>query len=71
MQRPSNPQSPLPPGNQAMLLDEVIAALRISESTAYRLRSQGVLRTIKLGHKLIRWVRADVEKLLAGQQRAA
>lgn len=49
--------------NELMKLDEVIATVRYSRPSIYRLMSEGKFpKPIRLGGRSVFWVRADIEE---------
>jgi excisionase family DNA binding protein len=57
------------PGNQPaerLTVPEMAAALAVDLSTAHRLIAEGVLRAVKLGRRLVRVPRADIDLIVAG-----
>jgi excisionase family DNA binding protein len=52
------------PPEEIMLVPEVAALMRVTDKTVYRLIETGKLRAYRLGDRVIRIKRADVEALL-------
>jgi excisionase family DNA binding protein len=52
------------PPEEIMLVPEVAALMRVTDKTVYRLIETGKLRAYRLGDRIIRIKRADVEALL-------
>ncbi|WP_458317864.1 helix-turn-helix domain-containing protein [Mycolicibacterium brisbanense] len=52
------------PQRALLSIPEAIAELRISRSQFYRIRSKGLIRTLKLGHRVL-VPRREIERLIA------
>jgi excisionase family DNA binding protein len=62
--RPIPPLASTPREDDLMTIEEVVARLRISLGSVRRFIRDGRLRSVRIGGKLIRFRRADVEALI-------
>ena len=57
-----------PPLSKLLTVAEVAAVLAVSPRSVWAMLDAGTLRRIKLGARITRIARADVEALIAGKQ---